>query len=384
VSGHVTFDPRDRRIQLVTGEILDLAKPNLGRPDGTHLWDRLSVGEGEADRRVSTHDSPSARCLFPLCEGTGTGLVLVNLQRGLRYARHFKDEGFRGENGTSTHSIAHADQSPIVNWLCDRYTHANYQVETEHRFTTDGAGWEQKRVSDYFIVPDGKAAQPIAGEVQNARTNHRQRAADARKAGFASVWTFTRHGESALGVAQLRFTTTFEEASAERDPSGVRMAGFADLDVRNIGGCWTLHADLRRLRMGQVAEELPGGGWVEFRETSNKVLLVPPEQAARFAEYEYRGVDESRPGPAAGIVRRHRHLLARQKAERTAPSPAPEPAVLFGGQMVLDWSDRRHSSTRAEPCVMGDGLTFLRSDSGRPWHKTCAEAWLAANPGAAL
>lgn len=79
---------RFRVIQLATGERLDLADPTLGRPDGLRLWDRAAA-------QVSHRHAPTARCLFPQCEGAP---VILKTYRatGTRYASHFRGEGGRG------------------------------------------------------------------------------------------------------------------------------------------------------------------------------------------------------------------------------------------------------------------------------------------------
>lgn len=49
---------------------------------------------------------------------------------------------------------------------------------------------------------------------------------------------------------------------------------------------------------------------------------------------------------------------------------------------LLDWRDGRHFTSPA-PCVLCRTATPLRSHTGEAVHKTCAEAWNAANPGEA-
>ncbi|WP_432052068.1 hypothetical protein [Streptomyces xiamenensis] len=47
----------------------------------------------------------------------------------------------------------------------------------------------------------------------------------------------------------------------------------------------------------------------------------------------------------------------------------------------LDWSHPSHfDHTGDKPCVLCGGPTPMRSDKGKPVHKTCAEAWLEAHP----
>ncbi|WUT01740.1 hypothetical protein OHA46_33830 (plasmid) [Streptomyces sp. NBC_00708] len=63
------------------------------------------------------------------------------------------------------------------------------------------------------------------------------------------------------------------------------------------------------------------------------------------------------------------------------PSWEPGRIPLPGG--LLDWRDGRHYDHRALPCTLCNGLTPLRSHADEPVHKTCAEAWIAANPAEA-
>lgn len=64
---------------------------------------------------------------------------------------------------------------------------------------------------------------------------------------------------------------------------------------------------------------------------------------------------------------------------RPTPAPPEPPAVPI---RLLDWRDASHFA-RPERCVLCRQFTPLRSHDGEPVHKTCAESWNAANPGAA-
>ncbi|MCX0247982.1 hypothetical protein [Streptomyces drozdowiczii] len=68
----------------------------------------------------------------------------------------------------------------------------------------------------------------------------------------------------------------------------------------------------------------------------------------------------------------------RSKSPLWEPGPIPLP----GG--LLDWRDPRHYDRRQDhPCTLCGTPTPLRSHTGEPAHKSCAEAWIAANPAEA-
>ncbi|MFD8393502.1 hypothetical protein ACFV2N_30905 [Streptomyces sp. NPDC059680] len=48
---------------------------------------------------------------------------------------------------------------------------------------------------------------------------------------------------------------------------------------------------------------------------------------------------------------------------------------------LLDWRSPEHfDHTGDKPCVICTKPTPLRSDTGKPVHKVCAEAWIDAHP----
>lgn len=67
-----------------------------------------------------------------------------------------------------------------------------------------------------------------------------------------------------------------------------------------------------------------------------------------------------------------------RKRDKTPPfDPGCVPAP--GG--LLDWRDSQHyNHWQMRPCALCEQPTPLRSHSGEPSHKMCAENWLAANP----
>ncbi|MEU8892947.1 hypothetical protein [Streptomyces sp. NPDC048442] len=69
-------------------------------------------------------------------------------------------------------------------------------------------------------------------------------------------------------------------------------------------------------------------------------------------------------------------MTTRRKKEKPfEPGTVPVP----GG--LLDWGDPRHfHSWQDRPCALCRQATRMRSHSGEPAHKVCAESWIAANP----
>ncbi|MFJ9634855.1 hypothetical protein ACIRU8_44915 [Streptomyces sp. NPDC101175] len=65
----------------------------------------------------------------------------------------------------------------------------------------------------------------------------------------------------------------------------------------------------------------------------------------------------------------------KQKEEPFEPGLVPPPGEL------LVWRDSRHFDHRQDlPCTLCGQPTPLRSHSGEPAHKACAEDWITANP----
>ncbi|MEU0360038.1 hypothetical protein [Streptomyces cyaneofuscatus] len=61
--------------------------------------------------------------------------------------------------------------------------------------------------------------------------------------------------------------------------------------------------------------------------------------------------------------------------------PAVEPGLVPVPGNLLDWRDGSHFDRWEDrPCALCDQPTPMRSHAGEPVHKSCAEAWIAANP----
>ncbi|MFB6814481.1 hypothetical protein ACFCV8_08040 [Streptomyces sp. NPDC056347] len=57
------------------------------------------------------------------------------------------------------------------------------------------------------------------------------------------------------------------------------------------------------------------------------------------------------------------------------------PGLVPAPGQLLDWRDNRHFDRyQTHPCTLCGTPTPLRSHSGEPAHKTCAETWIAENP----
>ncbi|WP_030592892.1 hypothetical protein [Streptomyces anulatus] len=61
--------------------------------------------------------------------------------------------------------------------------------------------------------------------------------------------------------------------------------------------------------------------------------------------------------------------------------PPFEPGLIPAPGGLLDWRDSQHyDHWQMRPCALCEQPTPLRSHSGEPSHKSCAESWIAANP----
>ncbi|MEU2415107.1 hypothetical protein ABZ736_27585 [Streptomyces sp. NPDC013099] len=61
--------------------------------------------------------------------------------------------------------------------------------------------------------------------------------------------------------------------------------------------------------------------------------------------------------------------------------PPIEPGLIPAPGNLLDWRDASHFDRwQDRPCALCDQPTPMRSHAGEPVHKSCAEAWIAANP----
>ncbi|MGW1438667.1 hypothetical protein ACWD7M_25915 [Streptomyces griseus] len=61
--------------------------------------------------------------------------------------------------------------------------------------------------------------------------------------------------------------------------------------------------------------------------------------------------------------------------------PPVEPGLVPVLGNLLDWRDGSHFDRWEDrPCALCDRPTPMRSHAGEPVHKSCAEAWIAANP----
>ncbi|MEW1761533.1 hypothetical protein AB0393_34175 [Streptomyces cyaneofuscatus] len=61
--------------------------------------------------------------------------------------------------------------------------------------------------------------------------------------------------------------------------------------------------------------------------------------------------------------------------------PPVEPGLIPAPGGLLDWRDAIHFDRwQDRPCALCDQPTPMRSHAGKPVHKSCTEAWIAANP----
>ncbi|MFK0182405.1 hypothetical protein ACIQVR_41345 [Streptomyces xanthochromogenes] len=66
---------------------------------------------------------------------------------------------------------------------------------------------------------------------------------------------------------------------------------------------------------------------------------------------------------------------------RAKKKPPFEPGLVPAPGALLEWRDSQHYDRwQDRPCVLCEKPTPMRSHSGEPVHKACAEDWIAANP----
>ncbi|MEV5605755.1 hypothetical protein AB0L33_30395 [Streptomyces sp. NPDC052299] len=67
---------------------------------------------------------------------------------------------------------------------------------------------------------------------------------------------------------------------------------------------------------------------------------------------------------------------------RTRPKrPLWEPGLVPPPGGLLDWRDSKHyDHHHTRPCALCGHSTPLRSHSGEPAHKACAESWISEHP----
>ncbi|WP_257136967.1 hypothetical protein [Streptomyces sp. gb14] len=67
-----------------------------------------------------------------------------------------------------------------------------------------------------------------------------------------------------------------------------------------------------------------------------------------------------------------------------AKKPSVEPGLIPAPGGLLDGRDASHFDRwQDRPCALCDQPSPMRSHTGEPVHKSCAEAWIAASPVAA-
>ncbi|MFI1606924.1 hypothetical protein ACH4YN_33065 [Streptomyces griseofuscus] len=73
-----------------------------------------------------------------------------------------------------------------------------------------------------------------------------------------------------------------------------------------------------------------------------------------------------------------------RKGRTTKEEPPFEPGLIPAPGALLEWRDSQHFDRwQDRSCVLCDKPTPMRSHSGEPVHKACAEDWIAANPAEA-
>ncbi|KQC38158.1 hypothetical protein UK82_10740 [Frankia sp. ACN1ag] len=350
---------RFRRIQLAaTGETLDLSDPTLGRPDGLELWDR-------AAREVSSRDSPTARCLFPQCQGAPL-ILKVFKSTGTRFAAHFPGEGSGGSHKIA--SLIDTQHEGLLTVWGSVFDHVGRPVTSRERSQDGGRTFPD-------LVVAG-VVQPTSIEVQlTQKKDHLDRTRKAAELGITAVWNSGPKVDLKDRVPELRFTTTISDVLAARHPQDLRLLGVRQLTrARETDGRGFLfQPSPLPMPMGDIAEQLPDGELVPISFGKARIL-VSRQQAADFAADETTTVPNRRERPAKSpksAVRRHVQLATRHPTElilTRIPTPLPPASP----------------SSHLEPCSACGMPTPLRSERGWPWDRLCAETYLAGHPGEAL
>lgn len=273
---------RFRIIELVTGEQLDLNKPDLGRPDGLELWDAAAM-------RTSHRHAPTARCLFPLCGYTGVVLCTLHRENNqiTRYARHFPGEGVRVDHSVAP--AAKAQHHQMLDVWANVFDHVGRPVVARERGLRGAK-----------VLPDLRidGPQPTSVEVQLSPTKtHFARTRKAAAAGVTAVWNSGPRVDLQDRVPELRFTTDIPEVLAERHPQDIRILGVRDLQwERRIGGRgFDPRPGPMPMRMGDICEQLPGGDLTPIKFGKYQIL-VPKAVADRYNAGTAAEPDPEEPG----------------------------------------------------------------------------------------
>ncbi|MCK9900144.1 hypothetical protein CC117_12565 [Parafrankia colletiae] len=332
---------RFRVIQLATGERLDLADPTLGRPDGLELWDRAAA-------QTSRRHAPTARCLFPQCEGAP---VILKTYRatGTRYASHFRGEGGRGD-----HTVAPPDRarhSALLDVWTRVYDHVGWQVAAHER------GHGSRGRSPGLLIAD--APQPTSTHVQlTQKKNHIKRTRDAAARGVTAVWNAGPGVILDDRVPELRFTTDIPEVLAARHPQDLTMLGIRRLTwVRDTGPGTgpglRPQPRPRPMTMGDIAEQIPAGELAPVAYGKYRILLSRTDRAAYEAGQTTVDDGERPAAPPQGTARRHLELARRARTGRlTLIRYDPDEEATFA-----------HGTGNLEtlvPCVVCGNGTFRR------------------------
>ncbi|ONH59044.1 hypothetical protein CcI49_18020 [Frankia sp. CcI49] len=328
---------RFRVIQLATGEQLDLADPTLGRPDGLELWDRAAA-------QVSHRHTPTARCLFPQCDGAP---VILKTYRatGTRYASHFHGEGGRGD-----HTVTPPDRtrhSAMLDVWSRVYDHVGWQVTTRER-----RQGRRGRFPDLLIAD---APQPTSTEVQlTQKKDHVRRTRDATARGVTAVWNAGPGVTFDDRVPELRFTTDIPQVLAARQPQDLTMLGVRHLTwVRDTGPGLRPRPRPSPMAMGDIAEQIPAGELVPVAYGKYRILLPSIDRAAYEAEKQTVDDGERPAAPPRGTARRHLELARRARPERPA-------LVRFDPGEEATFAHGTGNLEALQPCVVCGNGTFRR------------------------
>jgi hypothetical protein len=348
---------------------LDIRKPNLGRPELPDLWELLL-----ADKRTPL-SRRQLQC-GDICRRQGyVEWMHVYERQGQRIAAHERKTAERRH--ASNESLEHQAYKERTVRVA---TEAGHRAEAEVR-TKDG-----KVRSDVLVY--GATGMPTGFEIQRSfepEGSIRRRNKASFDHGIIAAW----HTDDSqmFNRNEVAWTRTDNNLppKAIRDGAHLQVRGgyrYLDMEkcderrarpclTKKTGKCGKWHpvSSVRQLPYddfvrGVAAGDIVQAGVKEFRTTFHFWTT-----AVELERYEDSNGASARPeGP--------RPRKPAQSSSDRDPTCRTRPRIEIHSGTHLNWQDASHWSSLDMPCRYCGGLTRLRDDTGRPSHKTCAEAQL--------
>ncbi|MBA2951633.1 hypothetical protein [Streptomyces himalayensis] len=348
---------------------LDIRKPDLGRPELPGVWERL----------LQDRSSPLSRRGLQcggVCRDQGhVEWMYVYERQGQRIAAHeAKTAERRHISNESPEHQAYKERTVRV------ATEAGHRAEAEAR-TKDGKVRSDVLVYGANDMPTGFEIQR-SFEPENAIRRRNKASADH---GVLAAWhTDDSQMFSRNEVAWTR-TDNNLPPKAIRDGAHLQVRGgyrylhMEKCDERRARPCltkktgkcgkWHPVSSVRQISYddfvrGVAAGEVVQAGVKEFRTTFH--FWTTALELDRYEDTIGRSVRPVGPKP---------RKPATGSSDRD-PTCRARPRIEISRGPHLNWRDSSHWSSIDAPCRYCRGLTHLRDDTGRPSHKTCAEAQL--------